>query len=115
MKKKLRNILSLLIVLFVMTGCVKFNANMEIKKDKSMDFEIIYAIDTTYYGDEEINSNDEDFNDLKNSGFVVENYVDGVMKGVRLSRNIVNIDLVSSNEDTIFNLLFQARPLCWVV
>lgn len=104
MKKKLRNILSLLIVSFIMTGCVKFNANMEIKKDKSMDFEIIYAIDTTYFGDEEINSNDEDFNDLKNSGFVVSDYVDGVMKGVRLSRSIVNIDLVSSNEDTIFSL-----------
>ena len=48
--KKVRNVLLLLVATLTLTGCVKFNANMEIKKDKSMDFSIIYAIDTSAMG-----------------------------------------------------------------
>ena len=53
MIKKVCNFMLLFSLLFIMTGCVKFNANMDIKKDKSMKFEIIYALDASYFGEQE--------------------------------------------------------------
>ena len=47
MKKYLKIFLSLIMV-FALTGCVKYNVNMEVKKDKSVTLEVIYAIDTSY-------------------------------------------------------------------
>ena len=38
--KKIKYLLMLCIFTIISTGCVKYNANMEIKKDKSMDFTI---------------------------------------------------------------------------
>ena len=53
MKKSLY-ILTIFIVAICLSGCVKYNANMEIKKDKSMDFSIVYDMDTKYFGDQEV-------------------------------------------------------------
>ena len=36
--KKIKYLLLLCTISFLFTGCVKFNATMDIKKDKSMDF-----------------------------------------------------------------------------
>ena len=52
MKKRVFSVIGLLIMALSLSGCVKFDATMDIKKDKSMDFSIIYAVDTTYFGDE---------------------------------------------------------------
>ena len=51
--KKLKYLVLVVTFMFLCTGCVKFNANMDIKKDKSMDFTIIYALDSTYFGNKE--------------------------------------------------------------
>ena len=50
--KKIKYLVLLFTVTFLLTGCIKFNANMDIKKDKSMDFSIIYALDTSVFGEE---------------------------------------------------------------
>lgn len=103
MKKKLCNVLMAFFLMFMMTGCVKFNASMDIKKNKSMDFKIIYAFDTTYFGDEEL-LDDSDKKELQDDGFTVSDYVDGDMKGFTISKNIKNIDDVSSTEDIEYSL-----------
>ena len=91
-------------LLVLLTGCVKFNASLNINSDKSMDFNIIYAIDTSIFQDEEMQINEEDFAELKNQGFNIEEYSEGTMKGFTLSRKFENIDLVSTTEDVVFNL-----------
>ena len=103
MKKKVLYVLSLCVFMFSLTGCVKFNANMDIKKDKSMDFSIIYAFDTSLFGDESIIS-DEEKSNLENEGFTVSDYSDGNMKGITLNRKIKNIDSVSSSSNASYDL-----------
>lgn len=98
---KLTALLTLLVI--SLTGCVKFNSTMEIKKDKSMDYKIIYAFDKSLFGDQKIlTSNDK--KELENKGFTVSNYVDGNMNGFKVSKNIKNIDDVSSTNDATYDL-----------
>lgn len=87
----------------LLTGCVKFNTEMVVKKDKSMDFSIIYALDSSLFGDEEI-LDDEGKNNLKNHGFTVSEYSKDNMKGFTIVKNIKNIDTVSSTTDIEYNL-----------
>ena len=103
MKKNIKLTTLLILLVISLTGCVKFNSTMEIKKDKSMDYKIIYAFDKSLFGDQEIlTSNDK--KELENKGFTVSNYVDGNMKGFKVSKNIKNIDDVSSTNDATYDL-----------
>ena len=103
MKKSIKFTALLTLLVISLTGCVKFNSTMEIKKDKSMDYKIIYAFDKSLFGDQEILTND-DKKELENKGFTVSNYVDGNMKGFKVSKNIKNIDDVSSTNDATYDL-----------
>ena len=60
MKKYLKLILPLLMV-FALTGCLKYNVNMEVKDDKSVTLEMIYAMNTSYA--DQFNSIEEDEED----------------------------------------------------
>lgn len=103
MKKNIKLTALLTLLVISLTGCVKFNSTMEIKKDKSMDYKIIYAFDKSLFGDQEIlTSNDK--KELENKGFTVSNYVDGNMRGFKVSKNIKNIDDVSSTNDATYDL-----------
>ncbi len=103
MKKRVFSVIGLLVIALSLSGCVKFDATMDIKKDKSMDFSIIYAVDTTYFGNETL-IDDESKSQIEKDGFLVEDYQDDKMKGVKVYRNIKNIDNVSSAEDNTFDL-----------
>lgn len=103
MKKNIKFTALLTLLVISLTGCVKFNSTMEIKKDKSMDYKIIYAFDKSLFGDQEILTSD-DKKELENKGFTVSNYVDGNMKGFKVSKNIKNIDDVSSTNDATYDL-----------
>ena len=103
MRKKIFLTLFIFLMSVSLTGCVKFNANMDIKKDKSMDFSIIYAFDTSIFGDEELLTN-EDKKKIEEQGFSITDYKQDSMKGFQLSRKIKNIDTISSVEDTDYNL-----------
>ena len=101
--RKISYLLVLSMLLFVLTGCVKFNANMDIKKDKSMDFSIIYAMNTSFLeGDSLLDENEQ--KELEKQGFTLTEYSEDNMKGFKLERNIKNIDAVSSTEDTEYSL-----------
>lgn len=103
MKKKVLYLFLSLILMMTLTGCVKFNANMDIKKDKSMDFSIVYAVDTTYFGDEDL-LDSTDKAELKKEGYTIEEYSKDTMKGYTVSRSIKNIDKVSTSKDIVYNL-----------
>lgn len=103
MKKNIKLTALLTLLVISLTGCVKFNSTMEIKKDKSMDYKIIYAFDKSLFGDQEILTNDAK-KELENKGFTVSNYVDGNMKGFKVSKNIKNIDDVSYTNDATYDL-----------
>ena len=100
--KKIRNLFMLLIVALLLTGCVKYNVNMDIKKDKSMDFKIVYALDKSYLGDKATFS-DDDLKKMKDQGFEVSKYSEGNMEGFILTKKIKNIDDVSSTDGTEFD------------
>lgn len=102
MKKSLY-ILTIFIVAICLSGCVKYNANMEIKKDKSMDFSIVYAMDTQYFGDQEVLT-EENRKELEEEGFKVTNYQEDTMKGFTLTKSIENIDELSTTENTDYSL-----------
>ncbi len=101
--KKIRNFLLLCLVAIVMTGCVKFNAAMTIRQDKSMDFSIVYAFDKSIMG--EMGSlKEEDFEELKQEGYTIEKYKEGNFEGFKVIRKINNIDEVSTDKDVEFDL-----------
>ena len=101
--KKIKCLILLLLITFVVTGCVKFNSTMDIKKDKSLDFSVIYALDKTVFG-EETSLKDEDFKEAEKQGFTIKEYKDGNMEGFTLLKRIKNIDEVSTENDTEFDL-----------
>lgn len=103
MKKNIKLTALLTLLVISLTGCVKFNSTMEIKKDKSMDYKIIYAFDKSLFGNQEILTSD-DKKELENKGFTVSNYIDGNMKGFKVSKNIKNIDDVSSTNEATYDL-----------
>ena len=101
--KKLKYLLLLCVLAIVTTGCVKFNVNMDIKKDKSMEFSIIYAFDKSMMG--ESNSlKEEDFAEAKNQGFEIEKYSQDGMEGFKLIKKVANIDEVSTESDVTYDL-----------
>ena len=101
--KRIKYLLLLCVFAMTLTGCVKFNANMDIKKDKSMDFSIIYAFDKTIFG-EDNKLKEEDFAEVKKQGFTVTKYAEGNYEGFTLTKKIANIDEVSTESDTVYDL-----------
>ncbi|MBQ2640262.1 MAG: hypothetical protein IJF92_05855 [Bacilli bacterium] len=101
--KKLKYLVFVLIFTFLCTGCVKFNANMDIKKDKSMDFSIIYALDSTYFGNKQ-SVDKKNQKELKEKGYKIEDYSKDKMKGVKITKTFKNIDKISSNKNVNYSL-----------
>lgn len=102
--KKIKYLLVLCIFAIISTGCVKYNATMAIKKDKSMEFTIIYAIDKSLFGDSSGGINEDDMESAKREGFTVEKYTEGSYEGFKLIKKVKNIDDVSIEEDVEYSL-----------
>ena len=93
--KKVKILLLLASMSLLLTGCVKYNAQMEIKKDKSMDLSVIYAVDTTYFG--ETGAVDEEQKaQLEKAGFKFSEYAEGSMKGYTITKEYKNIEDILS-------------------
>ena len=76
---------------------------MDIKKDKSMDFSIIYALDTTYFEDTEVLDSSDKL-ELEQLGFTITDYNNGSMLGYTLNKSINNIDDVSKADSVNYDL-----------
>lgn len=100
--KKIK-IFILIICALTLTGCVKFNANMEIKKDKSMNFSMTYAFDKSLTNGQEIFTK-EKLKEIEDSGFKVTKYQEGNMEGFTASASVKNIDKVSTTKDEKLDL-----------
>lgn len=99
----MKKIISILIITFFITGCVKMNASMKVNKNKSMDYEIILAFDKSLVQNNNIIS-DEDITEAKNNGYIINEYNDDTKTGIKVSKHIKNIDSVSTTKETITNL-----------
>ena len=79
----MKKIISMIIILLTLTGCVKMEVNMEIRKDKSMTLGIIQAINKSLM-DEGYSTSDileeEEKNNLEENGFRIESYSDNEME-----------------------------------
>ncbi len=94
--KKCLKLLSVLLVLVMMTGCVKYNVDMKITDDKKMELSAIIA---TQSGVE-----DETRKKFENAGFKVEDYKDDQYTGIKISKSYSNIDKVSSKDEVTVDL-----------
>ncbi len=108
MKKKIFSLFALVVMICSLTGCIKYNATMEIRKDKSMTFSIIYAMDNSILemSDDKDNAimSEEDKQSLINQGFTFTDYKDDKNTGFTISKEYPNIDDISSNLDTEYSL-----------
>ena len=104
--KKSCKVLCLMLIVFMMSGCVKANIDMSINKDKSMKLSITSAVEQSLlqqYGSEGL-MDEETKNEAENNGFKVDEYSDGSMKGYTLSKEFKNIDDISSDKKVNFDL-----------
>ena len=117
MKKISKLFMLLTLVLFLATGCVKYNVSMEAKDDKSVTLEILYGmeVDNSMMGEDtttdsttdttEEESDDgvevEDYKYLEDAGFKVEEYLeekeDTTLAGVKITKTFANIDEITEN------------------
>ena len=95
--KKVKYILLLCTLPILLTGCVKFNTEMVVKKDKSMDFS--YFMIDSFLIWRWRNLDEEGKNNLENHGFTVSEYLKDNM--IYNCKNIKNIDTVSSTTDDV--------------
>jgi len=104
MKKVLKTI-SLFLVVVLLSGCVKYNIEMNITKDKKMNMVFVSAVDKTMFGEEAQETEDsEELQKLKDAGWKLEKYEDDKWKGSKLSKSFDDIDKLSTENETIFDL-----------
>ena len=104
--KKSCKVLCLMLVVFMLSGCMKMNMDMSIHKDKSMDLSVTVAVANSLLqqsSDSTIMS-EEDIKEAEDQGFKVKEYSDGSMTGYTLTKNYSNIDDVSTEKETNLNL-----------
>lgn len=105
--KKYLSLITVFILTIILTGCVKYNSTVEVKSNKSVNLNIIYAIDTDILSNEELGDmsiTDDDKKEYIQNGFTVDNYKDGSYEGVKLTKKFKNIDNISSESDVTYNL-----------
>ena len=98
------NTLKMLIImflLFITTGCVKYNEEVKIHGIKSMNIAVTFAVDQSIV---DYKIDDDKINELKSKGYFVNNYKSGNYTGIVLKYKIHNIDHVSTSRDTTYSL-----------
>lgn len=96
--------LFMFMLLFIVTGCIKFDANMSINMDKSMDYSITLAFDKSLVKTDDEILTKEQLNMMEQNGFKISNYSIENMDGFVLTKKIQNIDQVSSENIVLYDL-----------
>lgn len=104
--KKYFKILCMMLVVFTMSGCMKMSADMSIHKDKSMDYSVTFAFDNSIWQSHKGQSfiSGDDIEKIEKQGFKMTEYSDGSKTGYTFTKNIKNIDDVSSENEIIMDL-----------
>ena len=95
---KILKVLLVVIMAFTLSGCVKFNQTMEIKKDGTMNYNLIYAVNKSLLQGQDNIFEKDDIKQLQEKGFTVTDYEDDKMKGVTILRNGILVDSISSDD-----------------
>ena len=103
MKKKFKTFIILCILALFSTGCVKYNAKMDIKRDKSINYEIIYAMQSSLTDGQQV-MDEEGVKELKDNGFTVKEYNEDGYVGFKISKKIKNIDNISDTNEVTYSL-----------
>lgn len=99
----------ILLILLILTGCIKYDLKMEMETDKSFSLTLIDAIQNAYQDGSDIETNKASYEAL---GYEVEEYKDDSYTGLVLKKNYDNIDLISSADCGTFELtsLLETDP-----
>lgn len=101
----MKKIISMIIILLTLTGCVKMEVNMEIRKDKSMTLGIIQAANESLINQGTADLLDEEEKkEFQESGYKIEDYKEKEMVGYKITKDIKNIDEVSTEEEVTSDL-----------
>lgn len=105
MKKSIK-LLALAFVMLLFTGCVKYDIEMTINGDKSMDFKVLTAIADSAKGymGEQATEGEKEKEELKQKGFEIEDYKQDGYTGYSVKKHFNNIDDLSSTEDVTANI-----------
>ena len=104
--KRLLKLFSVLLVVVMMTGCVKYNINMTISNNKKMKFEAIIAMSSSLMQGENTttSTNEEGIKELEKKGFKVEEYKEDDYEGWKISKTYDNIDNYSTSDEVKVDL-----------
>lgn len=83
-------ILITMTLVFILTGCIKSEYNMEIGKDRSLNLVIISAVDESVAGDFQPYA--EEIKNLEAKGYYIEDYKENGKVGKKITKKIKNID-----------------------
>ena len=103
--KKTVKILGVICALLLFSGCMKYDIDMTINSDKSMDLKYINAyskelLESLSQNNQGGNLLDESkFEESKKEGYEVSNYEDDKFKGFEIKKHFNSIDEVSTEED----------------
>lgn len=108
--RKFKMLIAALFVMIVATGCIKYDTTISVNSDKSLNFEVIYAFDSSVAesmggeSSEGMEITQEQKDQFKSLGYDVAEYDKDGMKGIKISRKFNNIDDISAEKDVVFNL-----------
>ena len=104
--KRSFKVLCLMLIIFMTSGCMKLNVDMSINKDKSMNLSYVVAFANSLMNQSGTDTalDESDLKQAEESGFKVENYSDGSMTGYKFTKGFSNIDNISDEKETIFDL-----------
>lgn len=98
-------ILCVMALILMTTGCVKIEIGMDINKDKSMNLSIIEAANKELLEQSDGDIADEsELEQIKKEGFKVEKYEDDSMRGYKFTKQVNNIDTISTEDKVVGDL-----------
>lgn len=104
--KKLFKFITVFIFIIILSGCIKLNVTMDIKKDKSMDIGYLTAVLESLMENTNGKSiiDEEAIEEKRKQGFTVTPYSDNSYVGYKLSKHINNIDKYSTTNSVVADL-----------
>ena len=101
MNKKIKLLIISLLVVVFSTGCVKYEGNVEIRKDKSMNYVLTVAVDERNINNGESNIerfrlSEEELSEYKKAGITVEEFGENYLKGYKFVVHYDSINNIST-------------------
>lgn len=101
MKKTLKLFLPIMLMLFILTGCVSINYEITLKEDGTGTVAYIYGIEKSYL--EEMETSGEEMTEemkknAKSNGYTIESYSDDQIEGFKATKAIKDLSEMSLEE-----------------